>query len=132
MDNINIKGPEEYNLYFDTSREWNVWLDGKGKPIPLDQPLTNQACIISQYDLWNARCTRKSIHPKDTPPRQGGAYNSPAVDKDTPNFNTPLAPQWRLQSICPNHMGSALGTILSKISELTITFPLTYFKQPLT
>ena len=92
MDNINIKGPEEYNLYFHTSREGNVWLDGKGKPIPLDQPLANQACTISPYDLWNARCTTTSIHPKDTPPRQGGAYNSTAVDKDTPNFNTPLAP----------------------------------------
>ena len=91
MDNINIKGPEEYNLYFNTSREGNVWLDGKGKPIPLDQPLANQACTISPYDLWNARCTRTSIHPKDTPPRQGGAYNSTAVDKYTPNFNTPLS-----------------------------------------
>ena len=92
MDNINIKGPEVYNLCFHTSMEGNVWLDQKGKPISLDQPLANQACTISPYDLRNARCTRTSIHPKDTPPRQGGAYNSTAIDKDTPNFNTPLSP----------------------------------------
>ena len=89
MDNINIKRPEEYKLYFHTSMEGNVWLDGKGKPIPLDQPLVNQALTISPYELWNGRCTRTSIHPKDTPPRQRGAYNSTAVDKDIPNFQHP-------------------------------------------
>ena len=67
MDNINIKGPEEYRLYFHTSMEGNVWLDGKGKPIPLDQPLVNHVDSISPQELWNSRCTRTSIHPKDTP-----------------------------------------------------------------
>ena len=109
MDNINIKGPEEYNLYFHTSMEGNVWLDGKGKPIPLDQPLVNQACTISPYELWNARCTRTSIHPKDTPPRQGGAYNSTAVDKDTPNFNTPLSPIMETAINMPQSHGLSSG-----------------------
>ena len=39
MANTDIKGPEDYKLYFHTSREGNVWLDGKGKPILLDSPL---------------------------------------------------------------------------------------------
>ena len=72
--------------------EGNVWLDGKGKPIPLDQPLVNQVDSISPTEFWNSRCTRKSIHPKDTPPRKGGAYNSTTVGTDTPHFNTPLSP----------------------------------------
>ena len=38
MANIDIKGPEEYILYIYTSREGNVWLDGKGKPFPLTNP----------------------------------------------------------------------------------------------
>ena len=42
MLNIYIKGPEDYKLYFHTSVEGIVWLDGKGKPIPLDQSLVNQ------------------------------------------------------------------------------------------
>ena len=67
-------------------------LMGKGKPIPLDQPLVNQAVTISPKELWNSRYTRKCIHPKDTPHRKGGAYNSIAVDKDTPNFNKSLSP----------------------------------------
>ena len=82
--NINIKGPEDYKFYVHTSREGNVWLDGKGEPIPLCQPLVNNVDSISPIDLWNSRCTRKSIHPKDTLPRKGGAYNSTTFDKDTP------------------------------------------------
>ena len=92
MDNINIKGPSECKLYFHTTMEGYVWLDGKGKPIPPDQPLVNQVYSISPKELWNSRFIRKRIHPKDTPPRKGGAYNSTAVDKDTPNFNTSCSP----------------------------------------
>ena len=62
--------------------EGNVWLDGKGNPIPLDQPLVNHVDSISPTELWNSRCTRKSIHHKDTPPRKGVAYNSTTVDTD--------------------------------------------------
>ena len=72
MANIDIKGPEDYKFYIHTSMEGKVWLDGKGKPILLDQPLVNQVDFISPTELWNSRCTRESIHPKDTPPRKGG------------------------------------------------------------
>ena len=72
MAKIDIKGPEDYKLYFHTSREGNIWLDGKGKPIPLDQPLVNHVDSISPIELWNSRCTRKSIHPKDTPLQREG------------------------------------------------------------
>ena len=47
MTEINVKGPEDYKLYFQTLREGNVWLDGKGKPIPLDQPLVSYVDSIS-------------------------------------------------------------------------------------
>ena len=83
MANIDIKGPENYKLYFHTSREGNVWLDRKGKPIPLDQPLFSNLDSISPTEFWNSRCTRKSIQPEDTPLRKGGAYNSTTFDKDT-------------------------------------------------
>ena len=84
MANIYIIVPEDYKLYFHTSMEGHVWLDGKGKPIPLDQPLVNH--------VDSSRCTRKSIHPKDTHPRKEGAYKSTTIDKDTPHFNSPLCP----------------------------------------
>ena len=92
MANMDIKGPEYYKFYFHTSMEGNVWLDGKGKPIPLDQPLVNQVDSISPTELWNSRCTRKIIHPKDTPHRKEGTYNSTTVETDTPHVNTPLVP----------------------------------------
>ena len=92
MANIDIKAPEDYKFYFHTSMEGNVWLGGKDEPIPLDQPLVSLVDSISPTELWNSRCTRKSIYPKDTPPRKGGAYNSTTVDTGTPHFNTPLSP----------------------------------------
>ena len=92
MANIDIKGPEDCKLYFHTSMEGHVCLDGNGKPIPLDQPFVNQVDFITPTELWNSRCTRKSIYPKDTPPRKGGAYNITTVDTDTPHFNTSLSP----------------------------------------
>ena len=92
MANIDIKGPEDYKLYFHTSREGNVWLDGKGKPVPLDQPLVSHVDSISPIELWNSRCTRKSIHSQGHSPQKGGTYNSTTVNKDTTHFNTPLAP----------------------------------------
>ena len=52
MANIDIKGPKDYKLYFHTSMEGNVWLDGKGIPIPLDQPLVNQVDSISPTDRF--------------------------------------------------------------------------------
>ena len=72
MANLDIKGPEDYKLYFHTSMEGNVWLDGKGKPIPLDQPLVNQVDSISPTELWNSRCNRKSIHPQGHPLEREG------------------------------------------------------------
>ena len=57
MANIDIKGPEDYKLYFHTSREGNAWLDGKGKPIPLDQ--VSPVDSISPIELWNSKCTKK-------------------------------------------------------------------------
>ena len=92
MANIGIKGPKDYKLYFQTSREGNVWLDGNGKQTPFDQPLVSHVVSISPIELWNSRCSRKGIHPKDTTPRKGGAYSSTTFDKDTPHFNTSLTP----------------------------------------
>ena len=68
MANIDIKEPEEYKLYFHTSREGNVGPDRKGKPIPLDQPLVNHVDSISSIELWNSRWTRKKHSPQGQSP----------------------------------------------------------------
>ena len=96
--------------------EGNAWLDGKGKPIPLDQPLVNHVHSISPIELWNSRCARKNIHPKDTPPRKGGAYNSTIIDKDTTHFNTPLSPIIETTINIPQSYGLSLkDTIVQDI-----------------
>ena len=128
MANIDIKGPEDYKLYFHTSREGNVWLDGKGKPIPLDQTLVSQVDSNSPIELLNNRCTRKSIHPKDTPPRKGGAYNSTTVDKQTPHLNIPLSTIMETTINMSQSDGLSSRTQLSKTSWLTLTLTQIYYK----
>ena len=64
MANIDIKEPEDFKLYFHTSREENVWLDGKGKPICLDQPLVTHVDSIHLIELWNSRSLEKTLTPR--------------------------------------------------------------------
>ena len=92
MAEVNIKGPEDYKLYFYTSRKGNVWLDVKGKPIPLDQPLVSHVDSICQIELWNSRCARKNIHPRDTSKEREGPTIALQLIKTLPTSNTPLAP----------------------------------------
>ena len=63
MTEVNIKGPEDYHKYFHVSGEGNVWLDGKGKPIPLDSPLNNHVDCKHHIELWNGRSTMSGLHP---------------------------------------------------------------------
>ena len=92
MANIDIKEPEYYKFYFHNSREGNVCLDGKDKPIPLDQPLVSHVDSISPIELWNSRCTRKSIHPKGTPLEREGPKIALQLIKAHPTSTTPLSP----------------------------------------
>ena len=48
MAEANINGPEDYHKYFHVSEEGIFWLDGKGKPIPLDSPQNNHVDCKSQ------------------------------------------------------------------------------------
>ena len=66
-------------------------LMGRINQSPLDQPLVSHVGSISPIEWWNSRCTRKSIYPKDIPPRKGWAYNSTTVDRYTP-LQYPLSP----------------------------------------
>ena len=111
--------------------EGNVWLDGKVKPIPPDQPLVNQVHFISPTELWNSRCTRKSIHPKDTPPRKGGAYNSTTVDTDTPHFNTPLSPIMETSINMPQSDVLSSGNKVVQDLRADPKIPQIYLRHPL-
>ena len=39
MEDIVLKGPQDYQNYFHTTWEGLVWLDGKGNPILVTVPL---------------------------------------------------------------------------------------------
>ena len=53
MDPFKIKGPQEYCKYFHTNSDGLVWIDGRGKPIPLDMNLSTHVDCESSEDLWN-------------------------------------------------------------------------------
>ena len=55
------------------------------------------------------------MHPKATPPRKGGAYNSITVDKDTPHFNTPLSPMTETTVNMPQSNGLSSDTTVQDI-----------------
>ena len=41
------KGPQDYLNFHHTDKDGNIWLDGNGKPISLQQNLTGQTSKIS-------------------------------------------------------------------------------------
>ena len=94
MANIDIRGPGDYKWYFHTSRGGNVWLEGKGKPIPLDQPLVNHVDSISPIEFWNSRCTRKKTFNPGTLP----------LERDAPTIA--LLTLEKIDSLCLDHQRS--------------------------
>ena len=88
---------------------------GRVNQSPLTKPLVSHVDSISPIELWYSRGTRKSIHSKDTPSRKSGAYNSTTVDKDTPHFNTPLAPYGDYNQHAPIRWASSEYTIVHDI-----------------
>ena len=107
MAEVNIKGPEDYKLYFHTSREGNVSLDGKGKPIPLDQTIASHVDSFSPIELLKSRCTTKSIHPKNMPQSDWLSPEDTIIQHimADPNIN-------------PNLLQAALNTLSSRINQM--------------
>ena len=63
-DILPINGPDDYRKFFHTDpMSGYIWLDGHGKPILKDYPLTKQIVdSISPTDLWNSRQCRYQLH----------------------------------------------------------------------
>ena len=67
-----INEPDDYQKYFHRGIETgNVWIDGKGKHIPLNVPLSGQHVDnIGPTTSWNSRQTGGKIlqeHPAQSP-----------------------------------------------------------------
>ena len=68
MEHLLIKGPEDYQMFFHTDREGNIWFDGKGNPIARDNPpMDTEVESVSPSELWTGRSTRSNIHSTEAP-----------------------------------------------------------------
>ena len=82
------KGPQDYLNFYHTDKDGNIWLDGDGKPISLQQNLTGQTSKISPQELWESIETRQKTHqPHD--PNLKKIVSSTVID---PNTVTPPEP----------------------------------------
>lgn len=89
MNNFNQQvpqGPQDYQNFFHTNEEGNIYLDGEGKPISLQKTLTGHTQVISPTELWHSTQTRHGTHPQ-LQPKPNKAINSTAID---PNTNQPI------------------------------------------
>ena len=52
--NYKIKGPQDYQNFYHTNKDGNIWLGGDGKPISLQMKLTEATTTISPQELWDS------------------------------------------------------------------------------
>ena len=49
-----ITGPQDYQNFYHTNKDGNIWLGGEGKPIPLQMKLTEATTTVSPQELWDS------------------------------------------------------------------------------
>ena len=92
MDLHKINGCQDYSKFYHTSSEGQVWLDGKGNPIPLSHTLGAHVEAIDPTELWNSIQTRSKVYRQNIPVLGHGPTNSTATDPNTPLLTTPASP----------------------------------------
>ena len=49
-----ITGPQDYQNFYHTNKDGNIWLGWDGKPIPLQMKLTEATTTVSPHELWDS------------------------------------------------------------------------------
>ena len=52
--NNKITGPQDYQSFYHTNKDGNIWLGRDGKPIPLQMKLTEATTTVSPQELWDS------------------------------------------------------------------------------
>ena len=66
-----ITKPEDYQLIYHSNTDGHIWVDAKGKPIPLTQQLTGHIDVVDPSHLWNSRVTKQGFHAVPPPISKG-------------------------------------------------------------
>ena len=71
-----ITKPEDYQLIYHSNTDGHIWVDAKGRPIPLTQQLTGHIDTVGPAHLWNSRVTKQCFHAVPPPISKGDTANS--------------------------------------------------------
>ena len=74
-----ITKPQDYQLIYHSNTDGHIWVDAKGRSIPLTQQLTGYIDAVDPAHLWNSRVTKQGFHAVPPPISKGDNVNSTAI-----------------------------------------------------
>ena len=89
MDTPKIMGPQDYQRFYHTSLEGLVWLDKKGNPISLSNPLGMHVEAIDPSELWNSIQTQNKVQKQNLTAPGTNPTNSTTIHANAPIMTTP-------------------------------------------
>ena len=114
-----ITKPEDYQLIYHSNTDGHIWVDAKGKPIPLTQQLTGHIDTVDPANLWNSRVTKQGFHA--VPPiSKGDTANSTAITQQPPPHTTPTSPIQGASGSVPDGVDVTEGTLAELRQDLNI------------
>ena len=109
-------GPQDYQKFFHISSEGLVWLDKKGNPIPLSQPLDMHVETTDHSELWNSIQTRNRVYKQNFTDPGTGPTNSTTINSNVPILTTLTSPIID-HDIEVRHLDSASMTTVKELLE---------------
>ena len=67
MNAVGIMTPGDYSKLYHTDRNGQIWVDGRGLPIPLTQTLNTHVGLVAPDRLFNSMQTRGRVLPHIIP-----------------------------------------------------------------
>ena len=114
MDHPKITGPKDYQKFYHMSSAGLVWLDKKGNPIPLLQPLDMHVETISPLELWNSSPQTNFVAPSTDP------TNSTTIDAKVPILTTLTSPIMECHDEGRHPEGSSIAVVKDLLEDLHI------------
>ena len=115
-----ITKPEDYQLIYHSNTDGHIWVDAKGKPIPLAQQLTGHIDTVDPANLWNSRVTKQGFHAVPPPISKGDTANSTAITQQPPPHTTPTSPIQGASGSVPDGVDVTEGTLAELRQDLNI------------
>ena len=120
MEHPKITGPEDYQKFYHMSSAGLVWLDKKGNPILLLQPLDMHVETINPSELWNSIGRWNKVHKQNLVAPSTGPTNSTTVDAKVPILTTPTSPIMECHDEVRHPEGSSIATVKDLLEDTHI------------